>query len=56
MEGYDVYILGAGASFVHRAPLTNDILPYALSNAQEKDLQRQVPLKRLIINIVWHDL
>jgi hypothetical protein len=27
----DVYVLGAGASYVHGAPLTDQILPYALS-------------------------
>lgn len=28
----DVYLLGAGASYVHGAPLTNQILPYALTH------------------------
>ena len=29
----DVYVLGAGASYVHGAPLTDQLLPYALSRA-----------------------
>ena len=31
-DDLDVYLLGAGASFVHGAPLTNQILPYALTH------------------------
>jgi len=34
--GLDVYFLGAGASYVHGAPLTNEILPYALNKIPTK--------------------
>jgi hypothetical protein len=33
MEPLDVYVLGAGASYVHGAPLTDGLIPYALSEA-----------------------
>src|SRR3990170_4488449 len=37
MEPLDIYVLGAGASFVHGAPLTNEILCYALTKTDLKD-------------------
>jgi hypothetical protein len=37
MDPLDVYVLGAGASYVHGAPLTNQILPYALNKSGSKD-------------------
>ena len=35
--GRDIYFLGAGASCVHGAPLTNQILPYALNQMRVSD-------------------
>ena len=35
--GRDIYFLGAGASYVHGAPLTNQILPYALNQMGVRD-------------------
>jgi hypothetical protein len=29
----EVYVLGAGASYVHGAPLTNELIPYALAQS-----------------------
>jgi hypothetical protein len=37
MSNLEVYVLGAGASYVHGAPLTDGILPYSLTRLQEEE-------------------
>lgn len=49
----DVIVLGAGASYVHGAPLTDQILPYALSGSPRRDDPR-LDLLRRFLNDVFH--
>jgi hypothetical protein len=47
----DVYVLGAGASYVHGAPLTDDLLRHALSVAPDRP---QLSLVRQFLELVFH--
>lgn len=51
MEKLNIYVLGAGASFVHGAPLTNGILPYALSHPNLKDLKGLEPARHFLRDV-----
>src|SRR5262245_34956439 len=44
----DVYVLGAGASYVHGAPITDGILPYALARSPRRNDQRLELLRRFL--------
>ena len=39
MKDLEVYVLGAGASYVHGAPLTDEILPYSLTKLKGEELR-----------------
>ncbi len=47
----DIYLLGAGASFVHGAPLTNQILPYALNNFPASADTRLQTVRDLLLDV-----
>src|SRR5262245_44499190 len=47
----DVYVLGAGASYVHGAPLTDQILPYALAISARRRDQRARLLERFLRDV-----
>ena len=49
----DVYVLGAGASYVHGAPLTDEILPYALARSPNRR-DRRLELVREFLSEVFH--
>jgi hypothetical protein len=49
----DVYVLGAGASYVHGAPLTDELLPYALSLSPNRNDPR-LGLVREFLRDVFH--
>lgn len=49
----DIYVLGAGASYVHGAPLTNQILPYALTKTGLRDDER-LGLVRAFLRDIFH--
>ena len=49
----DVYVLGAGASYVHGAPLTDEILPYALGQSPSRSDPR-LELLRGFLREVFH--
>jgi hypothetical protein len=53
MTSDDVYVLGAGASFVHGAPLTDQLLPYALALSADRNDQR-LGLVRQFLRDVFH--
>ncbi|MCP3920291.1 MAG: hypothetical protein GY711_32595 [bacterium] len=45
----DVYVLGAGASYVHGAPLTDGILPYALTVGETSDDARMELIREFLL-------
>jgi hypothetical protein len=47
----DVYVLGAGASYVHGAPLTDQILPYALAVSPRRTDPRAKLLERFLRDV-----
>src|SRR5262245_65243864 len=49
----DVYVLGAGASYVHGAPLTDGLLPYAFSRSPNRNDMR-LSLLRDFLREVFH--
>jgi hypothetical protein len=53
MDPLDVYVLGAGAPYVHGAPLTNQILPYALNKSGSKDDER-LEVVRAFLRDIFH--
>jgi len=53
MASRDVYVLGAGASYVHGAPLTDQLIPYALSQAERRKDSR-LDLVREFMRDVFH--
>jgi hypothetical protein len=54
-EPLDVYVFGADASYVHGAPLTNQILPYALTNPESKDDGRLEVVRRFLRDVFHVD-
>ena len=48
MEPLNVYVLGAGASYVHGAPLTDEIVPLALTKLPESGDARLDPLREFL--------
>jgi hypothetical protein len=55
MEPLDIYVLGAGASFVHGAPLTNQILYYALNETGIQNDPRLAVVKAFLKDIFHFD-
>jgi len=55
MEPLDIYVLGAGASFVHGAPLTNQILHYALKETGIRNDQRLEVVKAFLKDVFHFD-
>lgn len=55
MRELDIYVFGAGASFVHGAPLTNEILPYALTEPDLRDDNRLDPARRFLSEVFHFD-
>ena len=53
LDSLDIVVLGAGASSVHGAPLTNQILPYALTEAGAKDDER-LRVVRTFLKDIFH--
>jgi len=51
----DIYFLGAGASYVHGAPLTNEILPYALHKIPEKSDPRLEVVREFLRDVFSFD-
>ena len=49
----DIYVLGAGASYVHGAPLTDALLPYAFTRSQNRNDVR-LRLLRDFLGDVFH--
>lgn len=49
----DIYVLGAGASYVHGAPLTDQLLPYALARSPNRRDSR-LELVREFLRDVFH--
>lgn len=50
-SGLDIYFLGAGASFVHGAPLTNQILPYALNQIPDTSDARLEVVRKFLRDV-----
>ncbi len=55
MQPLDVYVLGAGASYVHGAPLTDEIVPFALNRTPEAQDPRFEPLRRYLLEAFHFD-
>jgi hypothetical protein len=55
MEPLDIYVLGAGASFVHGAPLTNQILEYAFNETGIQNDPRLEVVKAFLKDIFHFD-
>lgn len=55
MEQLDIYVLGAGASYVHGAPLTNEILHYALTQVESGNDARLNLLREFLKNSFHFD-
>jgi hypothetical protein len=53
MDPLDVVVLGAGASYVHGAPLTNQILPYALTKSGSQEDER-LGIVRTFLKDIFH--
>lgn len=53
MDIQEVYVLGAGASYVHGAPLTDQLLPYALAQSRNPTDPR-LTLVREFLHGVFH--
>jgi hypothetical protein len=52
----DVYILGAGASYVHGAPLTDQILPYALALSPNRQDPRLALIRRFLNDVFQYEV
>lgn len=48
MQPLDIYVLGAGASYVHGAPLTDEIVPLALTELPDSKDSRLQPLRHFL--------
>ena len=54
-SGLDIYFLGAGASYVHGAPLTNQILPYALNKIPDRSDTRHEVVRKFLRDVFSFD-
>lgn len=55
MKPLDVYVLGAGASRVHGAPLTDEILPYALTIPHYRNDGRMRDIRKFLLEVFNFD-